>query len=454
MLVGLAVWALIAYLAVIVMWAVVLKRGIGEAMVVAFVVLCLFGGGQFLSMLGLGLTDAMKQPVVFAALAFVFVGYVLGESGIIEKQVDILNSLLGRFKGGAGYVATVASAGFGALTHSAAANAATIGSVTVPWMKRSNFKPATAATIIAGNSGNGTVIPPSAAYLIVVGLAGVAPHIDAGNTLLTMFVIAGYTVVWRLLCVYFFVRQGKAGAVDPSTLRPLSQSWRSGWVSLLVYFGILIPLLITLAPGPGLLASAFGSETGASLAKSVDILIWMPVLLGVLGLIAGRRNLPRTVAGWGTLVAGAAPRYKDIGATLVFSFAGSAVLLSLGLDQQLKDMITSLNAPAIVTVLIVVVIIVLVGGPLSATATAATIGGASFAVLTAVGVHPSLAVAAILVAISTADASPPGGPAIFIGSGIAQVDPGRTFVPLIVYYVLPFIVFAVAVAMGVIPSPL
>lgn len=73
--------------------------------------------------------------------------------------------------------------------------------------------------------------------------------------------------------------------------------------------------------------------------------------------------------------------------------------------------------------------------------------------MTAVGVSPSFAVAAILVAISTADSSPPGGPAFFIGSGIAQVDPGTTFKPLIVYYVLPFILFAVAVAMGVVPAP-
>ncbi|WIY84241.1 TRAP transporter large permease subunit [Propionimicrobium sp. PCR01-08-3] len=448
-----AIWALVVYLAVIVVGAVVLKRGIGESMVVAFVVLCVFGGKQFLSFLWLGIESALDQPVVFAALAFVFVGYLLGETGIISHQVNILNSLLGRFKGGPGYVATVASAGFGALTHSAAANAATIGSVTVPWMQKSNFKSSTAATVIAGNSGNGTVIPPSAAYLIVVGLATVQPNIDSGNTLLVMFVVAGYTVLWRLLCVYFFVRQGKAGKPDPASLMPMRQSWSQGWFTLLVYLGILIPLLLTMGPGPALFNSLFGEETGKALVKGIDILIWMPVLLGLIGLLVGRKQLPKSGKEWFGFVSKVAPRYKDIGATLVFSFAGSAVLLELGLDQQLQTAITSLHLPAILTTLIVVVVIVLVGGPLSATATAATIAGAAFAVLTAIGVDPALAVATIMVSISTADASPPGGPAIFIGSGIAQVDPGTTFKPLILYYVLPFIIFAVAIAMGVVPTP-
>ena len=49
------------------------------------------------------------------ALSFTFIGFVLAKSGIIEQQVNILNSILGRLRGGAGYVSTLASAGFGIL---------------------------------------------------------------------------------------------------------------------------------------------------------------------------------------------------------------------------------------------------------------------------------------------------------------------------------------------------
>lgn len=179
----------------------------------------------------------------------------------------------------------------------------------------------------------------------------------------------------------------------------------------------------------------------------------MPVLLGILAIIIGHKKLPKSARECCDFVASTAPRYKDIGATLVFSFAGSAVLLGLGLNTQLQDALTSLNAPAIVTVNLVVLIIAIVGGPLSATATATTLGGVAFTVLTAAVIDPALAVCAILVAISTEGASLPGGPSIFIAADIAEVNPAETFLPLVLFYVLPFLAIAVVVAFGLLPIP-
>ncbi|MFJ5696437.1 TRAP transporter large permease subunit [Arthrobacter sp. NPDC093125] len=449
---GIAVWALIVYLATILIWATIVKRGIGEAMIVGFLVLCLFGGADFFALVGTGLGEAFKQPVVFAAMSFTFIGFVLTQTGIIHHQVHILNSMLGRLRGGAGYVSTLASAGFGALTHSASANAATIGSVTIPWMERSNWPKHIASSVVAGNSGNGTVIPPSASYLILVGLATVGPNIDKNATLVAMFAVAGYCVLWRLLCIFYFVRRYKIAKVSGEELMPLRRSLKQGWRSLIVYLGIAVPILLTVGAGAEAVARFLGDK-GPDAVKAIDILLWIPVLLGILSLIIGRKQLPSSPRAWYDFIASTAPRFKDIGATLVFSFAGSAVLLALGLDKQLRDALTGLNAPAIVTVLIIVVIIALVGGPLSATATAATLGGGAFAVLVAAGVHPALAVCAIMVAISTEGASPPGGPSIFISASIAEVNPAKTFVPLVVFYVVPFLVIPVVVAFNLLPIP-
>ncbi len=128
---GLAVWALIAYIGTIVVWSVALRRGIGEGMVVGFLVVCAFGGTRFLELLVVGLQDAFNEEIVFAALAFTFIGFLLASTGVIDRQVEILNSLLGRLPGGAGYVATVGSALFGSVAHSGSANAATLGTVTI-----------------------------------------------------------------------------------------------------------------------------------------------------------------------------------------------------------------------------------------------------------------------------------------------------------------------------------
>ncbi|MCJ1698469.1 TRAP transporter large permease subunit [Rathayibacter festucae] len=446
---GLAVWALIAYIAVIVIWSVALKRGIGEAMVVGFLVVCAFGGGDFLRLVLVGMQAAFDQEIVFAALAFTFIGFLLASTGVIDRQVDLLNSLLGRLRGGAGYVATVGSALFGAVAHSGSANAATMGSVAIPWMKRSNWPPHVAATLIAGNAGNGTVIPPSASFFILIGTATVAPYISIDQLLLAMFAAAAWCILWRLIVVFYFVRKYKIGRVAAADILPFAKSFRRGWTSLLVFLGIIIPVVVTLGPTGEALTGVLGEDV----MDAISIIVWIPVLLGLFAAALGWRGLPKSGREWYGFVAKTAPRYRDIGATLVFAFAGGAVLTELGLAEQLSSVLNGLNASPVVMSVIVAVMVVLVAGPLSSTATIATIGGIGFSVLVASGVDPVLAACVVLVAASTEGASPPGAAAIYIATGIAQVNPVKTFVPLIVLYVLPILLIAALIGPGWLPVP-
>jgi len=446
---GLAVWALIAYIGTIVVWSVPLKRGIGEAMVVGFLVVCAFGGSDVLDLVLVGLQAAFSQEIVFAALAFTFIGFLLAATGVIDRQVDILNSVLGRFRGGAGYVATVGSALFGSVAHSGSANAATMGTVAIPWMKRSQWPPHVAATLIAGNAGNGTVIPPSASFFILIGTATVAPLVSVDTLLPAMFAAAGWCVLWRLIVVFIFVRRHKIGRVDRSDIMPFVRAFARGWTSFLLFLGIVVPVLVTLGPTGEALIGALGEDV----MDTVSIVVWIPVLLLLFALVLGRKKLPRSGAAWYGFVAKTAPRYRDIGATLVFAFAGGAVLTELGLADQLSAVLNGFDASPLVMSVVVAVLVVLVAGPLSSTATIATIGGIGFSVLVVAGVDPILAACVVLVAASTEGASPPGASAIYIATGIAGVNPVKTFVPLIVLYVLPILLIAALIGPGWLPVP-
>jgi TRAP-type transport system large permease protein len=446
---GIAVWALVAYIGTIVIWSVPLKRGIGEAMVAGFVVVCAFGGGDGLRLALLGMQAAFDQEIVFAALAFTFIGFLLASTGVIDRQVDVLNSLLGRFRGGAGYVATVGSALFGSVAHSGSANAATMGTVAIPWMKRSNWPSHVAATVIAGNAGNGTVIPPSASFFILIGTATVAPYVTIDQLLPAMFVAAAWCVLWRLIVIFIMVRRHKIGRVRAEDIMPFLGSLKRGWWSFLVFLGIVIPVVVTLGPS----GEAIAAQLGADAADAISIVVWIPVLLALFAVALGWRRLPKSGREWYGFVAKTAPRYRDIGATLVFAFAGGAVLTELGLGPQLSSVLNGIDASPLVMSLIVAVLTVLVAGPLSSTATIATIGGIGFSVLTVAGVDPVLAACVVLVAASTEGASPPGASAIYIATGIAQVNPVKTFVPLIVLYVVPILVIAALIGPGWLPVP-
>ena len=110
-----------------------------------------------------------------------------------------------------------------------------------------------------------------------------------------------------------------------------------------------------------------------------------------------------------------------------------------------------LDAPAAVIAAVVGILIVIIAAPLTGTATIAAIGGVSFSALTAAGVSPAVAAAAILVFASTEGASPPGAAPIYIAGGIADVAPNRMFLRLIVWFVLPLVTIGVLVAAGALP---
>ena len=118
-----AVWALVAFIGVIIVWNAVLKRNIGEAMIVGFLAVAIFGlvGGVPLGEIGEAVLDSMQEEVTFAGLAFVFMSYLLVKTPVLDKLIDLLNSVLGRLRGGPVYTATVAGGIFGAIAHVGAA---------------------------------------------------------------------------------------------------------------------------------------------------------------------------------------------------------------------------------------------------------------------------------------------------------------------------------------------
>ena len=104
-----AIVALVAYMATILVWNFCLKRNIGESLLVGLVVVTAFAGTDALRIIRESAWEAMQEQVMFAGLAFVFMSYVLSRTPVLDRLIDILNSLLGRLPGGPVYTTTVAA---------------------------------------------------------------------------------------------------------------------------------------------------------------------------------------------------------------------------------------------------------------------------------------------------------------------------------------------------------
>lgn len=443
-----AVWALGCYIAAILVWNAVLKRNIGEALIVGFLVTCLFSGGDILHVMGSSLAEAMQEEVTFAALAFVFMSYVLARTPVLDHLLDILNSMLGRLRGGPIYTSTVAAGVFGAIAHVGAAVTAAVGSVTIPWMKRSRISGELAATVAAGGAGMGVTFPFSSTMFILMGSAGVASVVSTDDIVLPLFLGGLWCLGYRLVAAFVMVRRHGIQAVDTGEIKPLSRTLGVGWTSLLLFGGIAVPLLLTRGP----LAGALGRwADGVKMSDMISLITWIPVLMIALVLVLGRRHLPSTGKAWWDLLGGAAPQFGVLGVTIVAAFAAAGALGELGLPEQLTELLSGVDAPLWVMALLVGVLVVGVAIPLTASATMAAIGPVAVSALMGAGVSPATACVAVLIFASTEGASPPSGAPIYVASGIAGVDPSRTFVPLLTYYCVPILLIGAAVATGVLP---
>ena len=442
------VWALVAYLAVIIGWTTVARRSVGEAMILGFLTALLFSGPQALSVGRAALQDALTDEIVYATMVFVFMGYLLDRGGVLDRLINLLNSLLGRYRGGPAYVSTLSSAGLGSIVHNQAAIAATVGSVTIPGMERTKMDRSTAATLVAGNAGMGITFPFSASMFVLVGSTTVGPLLDVQDLVVPLLIGGLWCLLHRLIVTVVLVRRSGMAAVDPEHRMAVGTAFRQGWATLLLFVAVAVPLVLT----TGAAAEAAAAWTGVEdIGDAVSIIFWIPVTLTIAGVLLGLAKLPRTAAGWWALLESSAPRFGIVGITVLFAFAGANALATTGLPEQLTGLLGDLNLPLWALAILVGLIVIAVAAPLSSTATMAAVGTVGVAALVAAGVPAPTAAVAVLVFSSCEAAIPPGGAPLYVACGIADVDPFRTFARLFLYYALPLLAIGVLIALGILP---
>lgn len=119
-----------------------------------------------------GTSGVLSTPVQVCAkfiAVFIIFGAFLERTGISAFFIDLANSIAGWASGGPAKVAVISSALCGMVSGSSVGNTVTTGSVTIPMMKRTGYKPEFAAAVEAAASTGGQIMPPimgAAAFLM------------------------------------------------------------------------------------------------------------------------------------------------------------------------------------------------------------------------------------------------------------------------------------------------
>ncbi len=160
------------------------------------------------------LREMFKSYNAFVLLAvpfFLLAANLMNSAGITDRLVRLARAMVGHLPGGLGHVNVVVSMLFAGISGSSTADAAGIGSLLIPQMKKQGYDTSFAVAITACSSVMGVIIPPSILMVVWGGLmsvsigglflAGVVPGIlIAGSQMLTVYIYAkrrGYPVYDR-----------------------------------------------------------------------------------------------------------------------------------------------------------------------------------------------------------------------------------------------------------------
>jgi len=149
---------------------------------------------------------------------FVLMGQLAFHSGISKRLFDAAYTFIGHWPGGLAIATVGACAGFAAICGSTNATAATMAAVTLPEMKRYDYKPELATGVVAAGGSLGILIPPSVIFIVYgiqteqsIGklfMSGLIP----GFLLTGLFILT--IVIWTTLRPELGPRGPKAGAAE------------------------------------------------------------------------------------------------------------------------------------------------------------------------------------------------------------------------------------------------
>ena len=105
---------------------------------------------------------------------FILAGNLMNGGGITERIVRFANALVGWMRGGLGLTNVAGSMLFGGISGTAVADAASIGGMMIPGMKKAGYPADLSAAITAASSTVGPIIPPSVPMIIVGALSGIS----------------------------------------------------------------------------------------------------------------------------------------------------------------------------------------------------------------------------------------------------------------------------------------
>lgn len=198
---------------------------------------------------------------LLAVPLFMFVGVIMGAGGMSQRIIAFANSLVGWLPGGLAAVSVVSAMFFAGISGSAAADAAAVGAILIPAMKKSGYSSDFAAAVQAAGGSIGVIIPPSIPMIIFGFLTGASI-----GQLFAAGILPGLLIGVSLVAVATIISWKKGYAATNKF--SIQETWKTLKGSLLA---LIVPLIIL----GGILFGIFTATESAAVAVVYALVVGM-----------------------------------------------------------------------------------------------------------------------------------------------------------------------------------
>jgi len=267
---------------------------------------------------------------------FLLMAHIAFSAGASRDFFDVAAKFLGHRKGGLALASVGACAGFGSISGSSLATAATVGLVALPEMRKHNYSPALATGALAAGGTLGALIPPSGALIVF----GVIAEQSIGQ-LFSAAIIPGITQALFYMVAIAVICQFRPALGPPLPRAPWAERFRAlgriGDLFLLVLFVVGGLTVGWFTPTEAASVGAFGALVLAAIRRKLTV-------AGI------KRALRETLSTTGMI-------YVVIVGAMIFS----AFITVSGLTGVVTHWVESLDAGPTVAIIAIALVLLVLG---------------------------------------------------------------------------------------------
>ena len=360
-------------------------------------------------------------------VVFIIFGAFLERTGIADFFINISNAAVGGMSGGPAKVAVVVSAMEGMVSGSSVANTVGSGSVTIPLMKKTGYKPEFAAAAEASASTGGQIMPPimgAAAFLM-------ADYVQLPYSTIVVKAILPAVLYFTGIFIAVHLEAKKLG------LRGLRKDELPKFLPLLKQSYLLLPLI--------LLIYLVSSNT-----RSIQYAAAIAILAAIFVSIFNKDHRPTpkrllealAAGGQGTITVAAACAIAGI-------IAGTITMTGLA-NMMINGIVALAGSQTFIALFLTMLCCIVLGMGVPTTANYCIMAATCAPILIRMGVPAVAAHFFVFYFGIVADLTPPVALAAYAGAAIAQGNPMKTALTstklAIAAFIVPY-VFALNPAM-------